>query len=150
MRLELTRRADYAIRAMVALASSDDEVLSGPRIAAAMDIPPRFVGQVMGPLVKGGLVDARTGRSGGYRLTRPAETITILSVIEACEDQVRRFHCVLRGGPCAENGTCAVHAIFDAAHKALLAQLAQATLASARVAVGGMPSSDAAAFSESD
>jgi Rrf2 family protein len=133
MRLELTRRADYAIRAMLALSVSDEEVLSGPRIAESMDIPPRFIGQVMGQLVKAGLVEARTGRNGGYRITRPADSISILSVIEAAGDQTGRGHCVLRGGPCAADGTCPVHPIFEAAHNALLERLTTATLASAQV-----------------
>jgi Rrf2 family protein len=132
MRLELTRRADYSIRAMLALPADGDQFLSGPQIAQAMDIPRRFMGQVMAPLVKAGLVEARTGRSGGYRLAKEAEAISILSVIEASGDRTARGSCVLRGGPCATDGTCAVHSVFEAAHGALLIELRSATLASAR------------------
>lgn len=132
MRLELTKRADYGIRAMLALARSDPAIrLSATRIAAAMDIPPRFVGQVMADLVEAGFVEARTGRAGGYRLRRPAEEISILAIVEAAEGDARRRKCVLRGGPCAHGGLCDVHAIFQAAQDALLERLAGSSLAAA-------------------
>ena len=69
MKLELTRRGSYAIRAAVSLARIDDGTLtSSARIAAAMGIPPRFLPQVMGDLVRAGIVEGVVGRSGGYRL----------------------------------------------------------------------------------
>ena len=131
MRLELTRRADYAVRAMLALGQQPEGLLSGARIAAAMAIPPRFVAQVMGDLVQAGLVEARTGRAGGYRLARGLEEISILEIVEAIEGDARQRTCVLRGGPCAVDGFCDVHEIFSAAQDALLLRLSQATLAGA-------------------
>ena len=131
MRLELTRRADYAVRAMLALGRQPEGLLSGARIAAAMAIPPRFVAQVMGDLVQAGLVEARTGRAGGYRLARGPAEITILEIVEAIEGDARGRTCVLRAGPCAVDGFCDVHEIFSAAEDALLVRLSQATLAGA-------------------
>ena len=73
MRLELTRRGDYAVRAMLALTAADDDGwTSAPRIAASMAIPERFLPRVLRDLARAGLVDAHAGRSGGYRLARPA------------------------------------------------------------------------------
>jgi Rrf2 family protein len=131
MRLELTRRADYAVRAMLALARREGELVSGPTIAAEMNIPPRFVAQVMGDLVGARLVEARTGRRGGYRLGRPSPTISILDIVEAVEGDSRRRTCVLRGIPCSRDGYCDVHEIFASAQDALLERLAGATLAQA-------------------
>lgn len=131
MRLELTRRADYAVRAMVALARHEAGQLSAPAIAAATGSPARFVAQVMGDLLGAGLVEARTGRSGGYRLARPASQISILDIVEAIEGDARRRTCVLRGGACARDGVCDVHHVFSSAQDALLERLAGATLQSA-------------------
>ncbi len=131
MRLELTRRGDYAVRAMLALAGPDGTGwLSVNRIAGDMSIPVRFLPAVMRDLTKTGLVEARTGRTGGYRLARPAERITLLDVIDAVEpaDEARR--CVLRGIPCGQDGRCAVHDTFDEARAAHRQRLASATLAS--------------------
>jgi Rrf2 family protein len=135
MRLELTRRADYAIRAMVALAAAPEDVISGSRIAAMMDIPPRFVGQVMGDLVRAGLAEPRSGRAGGYHLARSAGAISLLEIIEAVEGDTRRSRCVLRQHACETYGTCGIHSVFAGAQAALLAHLSRATLASAETLV---------------
>ena len=130
MRLELTKRGDYAVRAMLALACGGGErMLSAPRIAGEMDVPPRFLPQVMGDLVRAELVTSEPGRAGGYRLARPAASISLLTIIEAVEGDSRRQTCVLRGGPCAANGLCAVHAAFFAAEDALVTALDGVSLA---------------------
>ena len=130
MRLELTKKGDYAVRAMLALARDPgDRPVSARRIADAMDIPVRFLPQVLGDLSRAGLVDAQPGRAGGYRLTRPPAQVSLLDVIEAVEGDSRRRTCVLRGGPCGLDGHCDVHGVFFAGQEALLARLRDATLA---------------------
>jgi Rrf2 family iron-sulfur cluster assembly transcriptional regulator len=131
MRMELTKRADYGIRAMLALSrAADGRLLSVRRIAEEMDIPVRFLPQVMGDLTSAGLVRAATGRAGGYALARPASDISLLDVIEAVEGDSRRRTCVLRAGPCGLDGHCDVHDAFFGAQDALLGALAAARLAS--------------------
>jgi Rrf2 family protein len=98
-------------------------------IAAAMGIPVRFLPQVMGDLARAGLVEAQTGRTGGYRLRREPSSISVLEVVEAIEGDSRRATCVLRGGPCGLDGTCDVHEVFASAQEALLAPLAATSLA---------------------
>jgi Rrf2 family protein len=135
MRLELTKRGDYGVRAMLALARSaaggttPTGLLSARRISDAMGIPVRFLPQVLGDLQRASLVEAAPGRSGGYRLTRPAAEISLLEVIEAVEGDTRRRTCVLRGGPCGVDGTCDVHDVFAQGQEALRATFARATLA---------------------
>ena len=129
MRLELTRRGDYAIRAMLSIAANDgQQPISVRRIAEAMAIPAPILPQVMRHLVRAGLVAAQTGRAGGYRLGRPADEISLLAVIEAIEGDTRRRTCVLRGGPCSRDGHCAVHEVFFLAQEAVRNELGRATL----------------------
>ena len=98
MRLELTKRGDYAVRAMLALTRGAGQgLLSARRIADAMDIPVRFLPQVLADLQRAGLIEAAPGRSGGYRLARDPESVSLLHVIEAVEGDSRRQACVLRG-----------------------------------------------------
>ena len=130
MRLELTKRGDYAVRAMLALTrGSGNGLLSARRISDAMVIPVRFLPQVLADLQRAGLVEAAPGRSGGYRLAREAETISLLEVIEAVEGDSRRRSCVLRGGPCGLDGHCDVHDVFFAGQEALRGTFARSTLA---------------------
>ena len=129
MRLELTRRGDYAVRAMLLLARTDLELLPSDRIAEAMSIPARFMRAVMRDLHQAGLVEAVTGRAGGYRLARLSERISLLDVVEAIEGDSRRQTCVLRGAPCGRDGFCDLHAVFFDAQEALLARFADVSLA---------------------
>ena len=132
MRLELTKRGDYGVRAMVALASAPPgAVLSVRRIADEMGIPVRFLPQVMGDLGRAFLVASLPGRTGGYRLARPASEISLLDVVEAIEGDSRRRTCILRGVACGLDGvTCAVHDPFFAAQDAMIGQLSSSDLAS--------------------
>ncbi len=130
MRLELTRQGDYAVRAMLALAQAHPRPwLSVSKISATMAIPERVLPRVMRDLGAAGLVEARTGRSGGYRLARPAEAITLLDVIAAAEPDDDERRCILRGIPCGRDGRCAVHDAFGEARGALQERLARTTLA---------------------
>jgi Rrf2 family protein len=93
-----------------------------------MDIPVLFLARVMSTLVRAGLVEATTGRRGGYCLARPAGAIAVLEIIEAAEGDARRRDCVLRGAPCGVGETCDAHEVFAAAREALIEVLQTASL----------------------
>ncbi len=142
MKLELSKRGDYGVRAVLALARADGQLLSGRLISAETHVPVRFLPQIMGDLARAGLVSSLPGRNGGYRLARAPETISLLAVIESIEGDGRRTTCVLRGGPCRFNGRCDVHDVFRAAQDALIDQLERtslATIAAGPGVVGGPP-----------
>lgn len=124
MRLELTHRGSYAIRAVLTLARADaDEVVPARRIAKEMDIPVRFLPQVLGDLNRAGIVEARLGRAGGYRLSKPSTDISLLDIIQAAEGDARRQTCVLSGKPCGGAEPCDVHHMFFDAQEAILWRL---------------------------
>ena len=130
VKLELTRRGAYAIRAALTLARTrQGAVVPASRIAREMDIPARFLPQVLGDLTRAGIVEARLGRSGGYRLARSPAEVSLLDIIQATEGDARRRTCVLSGRSCGDvEPACDVHEVFFAAQGALLGRLARATL----------------------
>ena len=127
----MTRRGDYAIRAMLLLARAPEDVMSGTEIARQTGIPERFVPQVMRELVRSGLARVKLGRNGGYQLGKAAESVDMLAIIEAVEGDSRRQRCVLSGIACDPDQRCQVHEIFAAAQEALISRLAESSLASA-------------------
>jgi Rrf2 family protein len=145
MRLDLTKRSDYAIRAMLSLTMAKGGLLSSRKIAEQMHIPPRFLPQIMGDLTRAGLVEAHPGRAGGYELAQDADSITLLRVIEAVEGDPHRQICVMRGTPCGQDGECGVHDIFFAAEGALLDKLGRATLGAVVATAEAAESAKAAA-----
>jgi Rrf2 family protein len=133
MRIALSRRGDYAIRAMLALAEHErpgtDGYLSARRIAERMRIPARFVAHVLTDLGRAGLVRAGAGRAGGYRLAEPATSISVLRVVDAADGNGHVPRCVLRGSPCDPEGHCAVHETIARTTSAARAELARTSVA---------------------
>ncbi|MFF4037083.1 RrF2 family transcriptional regulator [Streptomyces sp. NPDC001816] len=84
--MRISARADYAVRAALQLAESrDDGPLKAEAIAAAQDIPHKFLESILNDMRRGGLVLSQRGGNGGYRLARPAESISIADVIRTVD-----------------------------------------------------------------
>lgn len=84
--MRLSAKADYALRAAAELAASAGEgPVMGERIAAAQEIPPKFLENILIALRHAGLVRSQRGAEGGYWLARPAGEITLAEVIRAVE-----------------------------------------------------------------
>ncbi len=83
--MHLTAKADYAIRAAVELAAAGEARVKGERIAAAQQIPVKFLENILLELRHAGLVESRRGADGGYWLARPAGEIKLADVIRAVE-----------------------------------------------------------------
>ncbi|MEX2328220.1 MAG: Rrf2 family transcriptional regulator [Nitriliruptoraceae bacterium] len=130
MRLELGRRADYAVRATVDLArhQADESRRKARDIASEMDIPPSYVPQILADLVRADLVTSMAGPRGGHALARDPEQITLLEVLHAVDGATPSATCVLRSGPCRWNAVCAVHVPWARAQQALLDVLGRTTL----------------------
>ena len=126
VKLTFLRKTDLAVRALRRLADGG-RIRSGD-LAAAIGSTAAFVPQVMAPLITAGFVHSSRGPTGGYRLTRPLESIRFLDVVEAVEGPVEDGTCVLRGGACREHGPCALHEVWIRARDALEAELARTSL----------------------
>lgn len=132
MKLTLSRRGDYVVRAAICLAGAwggDGAYRKIREVAAAMELPPSYTPQVLGILAKAGLAEAKAGRDGGYRLTKPPERITLLEVVEAAEGELVSTRCALRGGPCHWDDVCALHPAWTKASEAIRESLGGTTLA---------------------
>lgn len=131
MNLTLTKRGDYAVRAALHLARAHGVggYAKVREIASEMALPRSYTPQILGILVRAGLVDARAGRDGGYRLTRDPGAVTLLEVVEAAEGPLSPTECTLRGGPCRWEDACAVHPAWTRAAAALRDELGRTSLA---------------------
>jgi Rrf2 family protein len=84
--MRISARADYAVRAALQLAvSRDDGPLKAEAIADAQDIPHKFLESILNDMRRGGLVLSQRGGNGGYRLAKPAESISIADVIRVVD-----------------------------------------------------------------
>jgi Rrf2 family protein len=129
MRLQLTRRADYAVRAVLALLEAG-RLLPAAELARRMEIPAGFLPQILPALVRNGILARTLGRHGGYLPARSASAISLLEVIEAADAAPSPRTCVLRGGACRGEQPCAVHPAVSDAQAAVRTVLSGATFAS--------------------
>lgn len=130
MKVALGRKGDYSVRAVLDVAKNAGAGRRKAReIAASMEIPDRYLTQILAHLVSEGLLNAVAGPDGGYSLARSPETITLLDVVEAAEGRILLDECVLRGGPCEWDEVCPVHTPWVGAQNALIAELSKTTFA---------------------
>ncbi|HZQ77340.1 MAG TPA: Rrf2 family transcriptional regulator [Acidimicrobiia bacterium] len=83
--MQVTAKAEYAVRAATALASAGPGPVKSEQIAAAHGIPPRFLHNILGALTRAGILSSLRGADGGYELTRDPARITVADVIRAVE-----------------------------------------------------------------
>lgn len=83
--MHISAKADYAVRAAVHLASVSSGPTSTAAIAEAQGIPGKFLEAIMTSLRAGGVVRSQRGPSGGFWLSRPADSITVADVIRAVD-----------------------------------------------------------------
>ncbi len=81
----LSRTAAIALRALVELAREPARTLSVAELARRQQLPQPMLEQILLRLRRGGLVEARRGRLGGYRLAQQAETLPLARVLQAVE-----------------------------------------------------------------
>lgn len=137
MRLEVTRRADLATRALLALADVPERTKAAA-LADRLSTSPGFLSQAMTPLVARGWVRSDPGPTGGYTGVVDLAHLSVLDVIEAVEGETDVGHCVLEDRPCAGRQRCALHDAWARARTELLRELAATPLA-AIGAQGGAP-----------
>ncbi|MFD4948281.1 RrF2 family transcriptional regulator [Streptomyces sp. NPDC058239] len=85
--MQISAKADYAVRALVELAADSARPLTCEGIASAQEIPFRFLKSVFRDLRSAGLVRSRRGCEGGYWLGRDADAITVAEVMTAVDGE---------------------------------------------------------------
>ena len=87
-------KAEYGVRLMVELGRQPGESpVSLSSVAAAENLPLSYLEHLVAKLRKAGLVTSTRGAHGGYQLSRPAEEINLLEVVEALEGPVAPMDC---------------------------------------------------------
>ncbi len=84
--MKLSTRGDYAVRALLELATDGErECMPLGEIAERTGIPPKYLEQILMRLRTARVVSAKRGAHGGYLLARPAGEITVGEVVRAMD-----------------------------------------------------------------
>jgi Rrf2 family protein len=135
----ITKRADYATRALLALSLVDDEILKLREISDRTHVPPAVLEQVMLQLRSAGLVRSERGPAGGYRLNHRPEQITFEEVVRLIQGPLAPIGCATRKNPerCPMEIGCSLRSVWQEVRDATIAILSRTTFADLAREAGG-------------
>jgi Rrf2 family protein len=136
--MRMSAKAEYAVRAMVQLATAASGTLvKTDDIAAAQGIPPQFLVDILTNLRTDRLVRSHRGREGGYELARPGTQISIADVLRCIDGPLASVRDVGLGELPYSGPTAALTDVWRALRASMRSVLEETTLAD--VAAGALP-----------
>lgn len=121
--MQITRQADYAVRAVLHLAQNGDQRTATSTIAEEQRIPPSFLAKIVSQLSIAGLLHTSRGARGGVTLAREPKDITLLEVIEAIDGPIQLNECVGDAGTCFFEDDCPLRPVWCEAQEELVTRL---------------------------
>jgi len=136
----ISRRTDYATRAVLALAVAEEEApIKLDELARRTAVPPSVLEQVMPAMRSAGIIRSERGAHGGYRLNRPPEEITLERVVRLFQGQLAPIGCATRSHPepCPMSLDCSLRFVWEEVRDATIRALAATTFADLAARAGG-------------
>ncbi|MFM8321498.1 MAG: RrF2 family transcriptional regulator [Chloroflexota bacterium] len=126
--MQITRQADYAVRAVLYLAQlGTDQRAATSQIAQEQQIPPSFLAKIVSQLSVAGLLQTSRGARGGVSLARPPEEISLLEVVEAIDGPILLNECAGSAGVCTFGDDCPMKPVWCDAQAELVFRLRSTT-----------------------
>lgn len=134
--MKLSVRGEYALRALLVLGRDyveDDSVVSIQAISRLQNIPKRFLEQILNDLKSAGIVASKRGVTGGYRLRKPPQQITLADIIRHIEGPLAPVSCVsetcYEKCSCPDESRCAIRNVMKDVRAAIVKLMENTTLA---------------------
>ena len=124
----LNKDTDCAIRALLHLAVSDGSFVSANSIAAAQGIPAYYLKRILSKLIKGNILSAKEGVSGGVKLKLKPEAVRVDKVINLLQGEIQLSECLFRGKSCPNRPTCVLRARIQKIDKKVSDEFRKITL----------------------
>lgn len=122
--MQITRQADYAVRAVLHLAKlKNGERAATSSVAQEQHIPASFLAKIISQLSIAGLLHTSRGARGGVTLARDPRDISLLEVVEAIDGPIQLHVCVAQGGVCAFEAHCPIRSVWCELQDELVAHL---------------------------
>jgi Rrf2 family protein len=128
--MQLTRAADYAVRAMIHLATlPEGQRASLPSLSEATGAPSSFLSKVLQALTRADLVSSRRGQHGGFEILDRGRHASLSEVIHAIDGPIYLNVCMIHGKSCNRKAYCPAHPIWQKAQSAMMEVLNTAIIA---------------------
>jgi len=147
--MEITRQADYAVRAVRYLSILENQYLkrnpdlrfvehskrdkeqknmaATSQIAKEQEIPASFLAKIISTLLKAKILETSRGARGGVSLARFPSEISLLDVVEAIDGEILLNECVSNSGKCSKESDCPLKPIWSEAQAVLVDKLRSTT-----------------------
>jgi Rrf2 family protein len=129
--MQITRQADYALRAMIYLAKLDPtQRAATSQIAEEQKIPPSFLAKIISQLSIAGLIHTSRGARGGVSMARSAEEVSVLEVVEAIDGPISLNDCTGDPSACPFGEDCPLRPLWCETQAELIDRLRKTNFAS--------------------
>jgi Rrf2 family protein len=127
--MQIPRRVDYGLRAVIYLSVQDPErCCSISEIAKQQGVPKKFLEKIIQDLIRGGLIKSRRGACGGYTLARAPEAISFYEVIEALEGPIAVNACMDSHMSCEQLPRCSMINVWSEVQRKVTEVFANTTI----------------------
>lgn len=110
MTVLFSKKCEYALQALHLLAESHEGgTLSAEQIAQRLDIPKEFISKILQSLAKSGFVNSQRGNTGGFKLGRNPEDISLMDIVENIDGTGAFENCVIGKLECNSEEPCSMH-----------------------------------------
>jgi len=128
--MKLSRASTYALYGLAYIAGQTGERhIPLSEIHDRRGVPEKHLAKIFQTLVKAGILTSARGVRGGFRLARPAESVSPLDVIEAIEGHIPESGCMLLVEECDRETACRINAVWRRAQHEMLEVLRNSTIA---------------------
>lgn len=128
--MQITRQADYALRAMLYLSQLEpNKRAATSQIAEDQHIPPSFLAKIISQLSIAGLIHTSRGARGGVSLARPAEEVSVLEVVEAIDGPIALNECTTDVDACPFGEDCPLRPLWCDTQSELVKRLRKTSFA---------------------
>lgn len=135
----ISRKTDYATRAVLALAIADGQRLNAQDLSRRVAVPDAFMKQILMQLRDAGVVRSERGPSGGYRLNHDPADITLERIVRIFQGQLAPIECATRHEPqpCSMEIGCSLRTVWAEVRDATIAILERTDFATLAAQSGG-------------
>ncbi len=109
--MRINTKIRYGLRMLIAIAEGG-KLVNTTELGERMQVSPKYLRKLAGPLEKSGLIESVQGIYGGYRLAMAPEEITMKALLEAFGESVSFARCLL-GGTCALKDSCLARQVWE-------------------------------------
>jgi Rrf2 family protein len=128
--MQITRQADYALRAMIYLAKLDPtQRAATSQIAEKQRIPPSFLAKIISQLSIAGLIHTSRGARGGVSMARSPEEVSVLEVVEAIDGPISLNDCTGDPSACPFGEDCPLRPLWCETQAELIDRLRKTNFA---------------------